>query len=50
MSYLVYRQLLLPFEQWAEQVVSSRNEYAKANGLATRNFSLNWKDLSEDKQ
>jgi hexosaminidase len=50
MSYLVYRQLLLPFEQWAEQVVSSRNEYAKSNGLATRNFSLNWKDLSEDKQ
>jgi hypothetical protein len=48
MSYLVYRQLLLPFEQWAEQVVSSRNEYAKANGLAARNFSFNWKDLSQE--
>jgi hypothetical protein len=46
MSYLVYRQLLLPFEQWAEQVLSSRNEYAKLNGLSTRTFKLNWKDLS----
>jgi len=45
MSYLVYRQPLLPFGQWADQVLSSRNEYAKANGLATRTGGLDWKDL-----
>ena len=45
MSYLVYRQLLLPFGQWAGEVLSSRNEYAKVNGLATRTGGLDWKDL-----
>lgn len=46
MSYLVYRQLLLPFGQWTDQVLFSRNEYAKGNGLATRSSRLDWKDLS----
>jgi hexosaminidase len=46
MSYLVYRQLLLPFGQWADAVLSSRNEYAKANGLVERTNRFDWKDLS----
>jgi hypothetical protein len=46
MSYLVYRQLLLPFGQWAEGVLSSRNEYAKANGLVERTSRFDWNDLS----
>jgi len=46
MSYLIYRQLLLPFGQWADEVLSSRNDYAKANGLAVRRIQFDWKDLS----
>jgi hexosaminidase len=46
MSYLVYRQLLLPFGQWADEVLSSRNAYAKANGLVERTNRLDWRDLS----
>ena len=43
MSYLVYRQLLLPFDDWYQAVQSARNEYAKANGLAARQDKLDWK-------
>ena len=46
MSYLVYRQLLLPFGQWADEVLSSRNAYAKANGLVERTNRFDWRDLS----
>ena len=46
MSYLVYRQLLLPFGQWADEVLSSRNGYAKAHGLVERLNRFDWKDLS----
>ena len=45
MSYLVYRELLLPFGEWAEQVQTVRNRYAHAHGLAERHNRLDWKDL-----
>ena len=44
MSYLVYRQLLLPLGEWVEQVQSARNQYAKTNGLPGRRINLDWKD------
>lgn len=45
MSYLVYRELLLPVGDWAEQVRVVRNGYAQAHGLATRVERFDWKDL-----
>jgi hypothetical protein len=46
MSYLVYRELLLPFGEWAEQVRAVRNQYAEAHGLPPRTERLDWKDLN----
>ena len=46
MSYLVYRELLYPLDDWATQTLAIRNEYAKAHHLPLRNFSLNWKSTS----
>ncbi len=45
MSYLVYRELLLPMDQWFESVKSVRNQYAQAHQLPTRTEPLNWNDL-----
>ena len=44
LSYLVYRELLLPLGQWYDQVEEARNQYAKSYGLPARNDKLNWKD------
>jgi hexosaminidase len=46
MTYLVYRELLLPFGDWVEQVRSVRNQYASSHGLATQSASFDWQDLS----
>ena len=46
MSYLVYRQLLLPFGEWVEQVRAVRNQYAQSHGLPLRNQRFDWKDLN----
>ncbi len=45
MSYLVYRELLLPVDDWYKRVQSARNQYAQAHQLPTRTEPLNWKDL-----
>jgi hypothetical protein len=45
MSYLVYRELLLPLGEWVDQVRNARNTYAKVHNLALRNGLFNWKDL-----
>jgi hypothetical protein len=45
MSYLVYRELLLPLDAWYGAVQSVRNEYAKAHALPVRDEALNWKNL-----
>ena len=44
MSYLVYRELLYPFGEWADEVRAARNQYAKVHGLPARNDRLNWSD------
>jgi hexosaminidase len=46
MTYLVYRELLLPFADWVEQVRAVRNRYASSHGLAAQNEPFDWKDLS----
>jgi hypothetical protein len=45
MSYLVYRELLLPMDEWYGRVQSARNEYARGHQLTTRTEPLNWKSL-----
>lgn len=44
MTYLVYREILLPFGEWFEQVQSARNTYAQRHTLAPRGYRLDWKD------
>ncbi len=45
MSYLVYRELLLPFGEWVESIRRVRNSYAQAHGFPVRHDVFNWKDL-----
>lgn len=42
MSYLIYRELLLPMDNWYNQVQTTRNQYAKAHGLSSRTSTLSW--------
>jgi hexosaminidase len=44
MSYLVYRQLLYPLGEWAEQVRAARNQYAQTYHLPPRTDTFDWKD------
>ncbi|HZT38818.1 MAG TPA: family 20 glycosylhydrolase [Bryobacteraceae bacterium] len=46
MSYLVYRELLLPFGEWVDRIRSARNEYARSHQMPVRSHGFNWKDLS----
>ena len=50
MSYLVYRQLILPLGEWYDQVEAARNQYAESHGLPARNDKLNWKEYKEPAQ
>ncbi|HYM12334.1 MAG TPA: beta-N-acetylhexosaminidase [Bryobacterales bacterium] len=45
MSYLVYRELLLPFGDWVNQIVAARNHYASANHLPARAAKFDWQAL-----
>jgi len=45
MSFLVYRELLLPFGDWAGKLAASRNKYARRNNLPVREFELNWEQM-----
>jgi hypothetical protein len=44
MTYLVYRELILPFGDWAEKVRAVRNQYAQAHNLPTRDQTVDWQD------
>lgn len=46
MSYLIYRELNYPMDDWATGTLKSRNEFAKKHHLKQRVFKLNWKDYS----
>ena len=42
MSYLVYRELLLPVQPWAGKLLEMRNRYAESHQLALRDYRLDW--------
>jgi hypothetical protein len=43
MSYLIYRELLYPLGEWAAQVQTVRNGYAREHHLPVREINLDWK-------
>jgi hexosaminidase len=45
MSYLVYRELQLPFGQWVEGIRGARNRFAAAHSLASDERRFDWADL-----
>ncbi len=45
MSYLAYREILLPFGTWVNSIAAARDQYASAHHLAVRNYRLTWDDL-----
>jgi len=45
LSYLIYRQLMLPFDSWYEKVQGARNAYAGRHATQPRRDSLEWKKL-----
>jgi hypothetical protein len=45
MSYLVYRQLQLPFGEWVAAIRGTRNQYAAANHLPERKGEFDWRDM-----
>ena len=48
LSYLIYRELLYPFDDWAERTVSARNQYAEAHHLPAKSFSLERKNTARE--
>jgi hexosaminidase len=47
MTYLIYRELQLPFGAWVESIRTARNRYAAANGRDADTATFNWLDLSD---
>jgi hexosaminidase len=46
MSYLVYRETLLPLGSWVNAITAARNQFATANHLVTRTGNMNWSLLT----
>jgi hypothetical protein len=44
MTYLVYRELQLPFGEWVTAIHGTRNRYAAANHLPERKGDFDWRD------
>jgi hexosaminidase len=47
LSYMVLREVLLPFGEWVDQIRQARNQYAAANGLPANSQVFDWKNLVE---
>ena len=47
MSYLVDRELHLPFGEWVEAIRAARNQYASANQMATDPLKFDWLDMGD---
>jgi hexosaminidase len=45
MSYLVYREMILPFGEWVGKIQAVRNDYARRHGLPLREESFDWMEL-----
>jgi hexosaminidase len=46
MTYLVYREKILPFGSWVDSILAARNEFATAHQLPVRDYHLAWDDFS----
>jgi hypothetical protein len=46
LSYMIQREILLPFGDWANRVRAARNQYAKAHNLPADNQAFDWKDTA----
>jgi hypothetical protein len=46
MTYLVYREKILPFGDWVNAIAKARNDFATAHNLPTRNYEMKWDDFS----
>ena len=46
MSYLVYREKLLPFGEWVNAILTARNQFAAAHHLPRRDERFDWSDLT----
>ncbi len=45
MTYLVYREKILPFGKWVNAITAARNQFAQAHHLPTREYQLAWEDF-----
>ena len=45
MSYLVYRELLLPFGEWVSAIQDERNRLAARHQVPAREERFEWKEL-----
>jgi hypothetical protein len=46
MSYLVYRETLLPFGDWVNSISAARNQFATSHHLPVVEYHLAWDDFS----
>jgi hexosaminidase len=46
MSYLVYRETLLPFGDWVNSIFAARNQFARAHQLPVVEYHLAWDDFT----
>lgn len=46
MSYLVYRELLYPLDDWGAKVIAVRNQYASQHKLPAYSGRLDWKNTA----
>jgi hexosaminidase len=45
MTYLILREMQLPFGEWVNQIQAARNQYAQAHQLPVRAGEFDWHDL-----
>ncbi len=45
MTYLIYRELQMPLDDWYAHTLSVRNQYAAAHDLPAQNISFDWKSV-----
>ncbi|MEO6923003.1 MAG: hypothetical protein ABI142_04200, partial [Bryocella sp.] len=46
MTYLLYREKLLPFGEWVNSILAARNKFAAAHHLPVRDYRLAWDDFT----
>ncbi len=47
MTYMIHRELDLPFGAWVERIRQARNQYAGANGRRSDNRVFDWRDMRD---